>query len=43
VTLPQSVSAIVLLVFGAGILAVAWHGYRDSVLPQADQRSRCPH
>ena len=32
-TLPQSVSAIVLLVFGAGILAVAWHGYRDGVLP----------
>lgn len=32
-TLPQFASACVLLVFGGGILAVAWHGYRDGVLP----------
>jgi hypothetical protein len=33
VTLAQFVSALVLLVFGGGILAVAWHGYCDGVLP----------
>lgn len=32
-TLPQAVSALILLAFGSGILAVAWHGYRDGVLP----------
>jgi hypothetical protein len=33
VTLPQTVSALVLLALGGGILAVVWHGYRDGVLP----------
>lgn len=32
-TLPQAVSAFVLLALGGGLLAVAWHGYRDGVLP----------
>ena len=32
-TLPQAVSAVVLLAFGGGILAVAWQGYRAGVLP----------
>ena len=31
--LPQFISALILLAFGSGILAVAWHGYRDGVLP----------
>ena len=31
--LPQIVSALVLLAFGSGILAVAWQGYRAGVLP----------
>lgn len=31
--LPQSVSALILLAFGGGILAVAWHGYRAGALP----------
>jgi hypothetical protein len=32
-TLPQTASAIVLLAFGGGILAVAWQGYRAGALP----------
>jgi hypothetical protein len=32
-TLPQWLSAFVLLAFGSGILAVAWQGYRDGELP----------
>ena len=31
-TLPGFASALVLLCFGGGILAVAWHGYRAGVL-----------
>ena len=31
-TLPQLISAFVLLALGSGILAAAWHGYRDGVL-----------
>ena len=31
--MPQILSALVLLLFGGGILAVAWHGYRVGALP----------
>lgn len=32
-TLSHGVSALFLLVMGGGVLAVAWQGYRDGVLP----------
>ncbi|HEX7062276.1 MAG TPA: hypothetical protein VF200_09905 [Woeseiaceae bacterium] len=32
-TLPALASSAFLLVMGGGVLAVAWHGYRDGVLP----------
>lgn len=31
--MPQYLSAFFLLAVGGGVLAVAWHGYRDGVLP----------
>ncbi|MDN5849089.1 MAG: hypothetical protein L0H63_05545 [Nitrococcus sp.] len=31
--MPQYLSTLVLLIFGGGILAVAWYGHRDGVLP----------
>lgn len=31
--MPQYLSAVILLAFGGAVLAVAWHGWRDGVLP----------
>ncbi len=31
--MPRTLGALVLVLFGAGVLAVAWRGYRSGVLP----------
>ena len=38
--MPRPVGAVILMLLGAGILAVAWQGYRKGVLPAGNSGLR---